>query len=96
MTIIESVKKETVKEDKENIKEFMDVTFDKLRRMGSLAGSQLRLYNFINMRLEKTILAKLANLISDFSERAMKDDINPEEQKETIKLALLDWVDSHF
>ena len=87
MTLYES------KEEKK-IDEEMTVTFDKLRRMGSLSGWQRRIYNFIIDRLGQTYLLKVMGFINDKVVSVVPEDTNPEEIKEIIKLAFIDYVDS--
>ena len=72
----------------------MNVTFDKLRRIGSLTGWQRRIYNFIIDRLGATYLEKVANFINDKSENVVPEGTDPELVKDIIKLALIDYVDS--
>lgn len=88
MTIIESDKKE------EKLDEAMDVTFDKLRKIGSFSGWQRILYNFIINRLGPLYLLKTMNYVHDKSASIVPDGTDPEEIKKTIKLAFIDYVDS--
>ena len=90
MTIIEA----DIQEDNEKLDEVMGITFDKLRKIGSMSGWQRILYNFIVNRLGSNILLKAMNYIHDKSASIVPDGTDPEEIKETIKLALIDFVDS--
>jgi hypothetical protein len=72
----------------------MTVNFDKLRKIGSLAGWQRRIYNFIIDRLGPTYLLKIMNFVHDKVTTIVPDGTDPEEVKEIIKLALIDYVDS--
>ena len=89
MTIIEA----DIQEEKE-LNEVMNVTFDKIRKVGSMSGWQRILYNFIITRLGSNILLKAMNYIHDKSASIVPDGTDPEEIKATIKLALIDFVDS--
>lgn len=87
MTLIENNKEE-------KIEEAMNVSFDKLRRVGSLSGWQRQIYNFIVNRLGDTYLLKIMNFIHDRSASVVPDGTNPDEIKQIIKLAFIDYVDS--
>lgn len=83
MTIIKSAK----------IEEFLDVkNMDKLRRVGSLAGWQRTLYNLITVRLSSSILDRMM----DYVNKSIPEDADPEEVKNTLKIALMDYIDSVF
>lgn len=84
MTLIENEKKQ----------EMLAVTFDKLRRMGSFSGWQRQLYNFIIDRLGATHLQKIISYINSKIENVVPEDVNPEDIKDTIKLAFIDYIDS--
>ena len=90
MTIIENKDSKVSKE----LNEDMSINFDKLRRIGSLSGWQRQLYNFIIMRMGPTVLEKFMGYVNDKSISIVPEDVNPEETKEIIKLALIDFIDS--
>lgn len=85
MTIIEN-----------KLKEFKDVTFDKLRVTGSFAPWQRKLYNYITVKLEPIVLEKMVMKVNDVLPKIVPEGTDHEEIKETIKLSLLDYVDSVF
>lgn len=73
------------------IDEFLDVkNFDKLRTVGSLAGWQRQIYNLITIRLASTILDRMMEYIN----KAVPEDADREDVKNTVKISLLDYVDS--
>lgn len=86
MTLYENTKGKKIDE--------IEVTFDKLRRIGAMSGWQRRMYNYIIDRLGPTYLLKIMNFIHDKAASIVPDDTNPEEIKKIIKLALIDYVDS--
>jgi len=85
----------TIVENK-NIQEFKDVTFDKLRVHGAFTSWQRKLYIFITVRLAVTILEKLFIKINEAVEDFVPEGTDKEEIKDTIKLSLLNYVDSVF
>lgn len=85
---------ENLEEKKEDIKEELDVNFDKLRRMGSLSGWQKIIYNFIVQTLGPKLLFRAMNFAYDKALKVIPDGTNPEEIKDIIKLAFVDYVDS--
>lgn len=78
------------------LKEFKDVKFDKLRVTGSFTAWQRKLYNFITIRLVATVLEKMTIRINDALPSIVPEGTSREEIKDTIKLSLLDFVDSTF
>jgi len=81
-----------LKENKK-VDEFLDVkNFDKIRTVGSLSGWQRRVYDLITKRLGSTILDKMMQYVN----KALPEDADPESVKETLKVALMDYVDSVF
>lgn len=73
------------------IDEFMDVkNLDKLRTTGSLSGWQRQIYNLITIRLASNILDRMMQYVN----KAIPEDADHEQVKETMKIALMDYVDS--
>ena len=73
------------------IDEFMDVkNLDKLRTTGSLSGWQRQIYNLITIRLASNILDRMMQYVN----KAIPEDADREQVKETMKIALMDYVDS--
>lgn len=90
MTLIENSNKK-----ERPLNEFMDIKFDKLRKVGGLVGWQQQFYRYITVTLGNTILPKLTKLIANKVEsmRAL-ETVDPEDVKKIIKLALIDYIDS--
>lgn len=82
-----------LKEGDKKINEFLDVkNIDKIRTTGSLSGWQRNVYNLITKKLASTILDKMMQYIN----KSLPEEADPESTKETIKIALMDYVDSVF
>jgi len=79
---------------KENLKEFQNVNFDRLRKTGTLSSWQRQLYNFITVRLASSILDRMMKNINTFVEKRVPDGTDKEEIKSTIEEALLDYLKS--
>lgn len=84
----------TIIEKKSKKEEALNVNFDKLRRMGSLSGWQRALYNYIVNRLGATYLQKVINMVYDKQANVVPEGVDPEDVKDTIKVAFIDYVDS--
>jgi 3-hydroxyacyl-CoA dehydrogenase len=84
----------TIIEAKEKKDEAMNVNFDRMRRMGSLSGWQRALYNYIVNRLGATYLQKVINMVYDKQANVVPEGVDPEDVKDTIKVAFIDYVDS--
>jgi len=84
----------TIIEAKEKKEEAMNINFDRIRRMGSLSGWQRALYNYIVNRLGATYLQKVINMVYDKQANVVPEGVDPEDVKDTIKVAFIDYVDS--
>lgn len=83
----------TILKEGKIIDEFLDVkNIDKIRTTGSLSGWQRSIYNLITKRLESTVLDKMMQQVN----KALPEDADPEGIKKTLKIALMDYVDSVF
>lgn len=75
------------------IEELLDVkNFDKLRTVGSLSGWQRIIYNLITERLAHTFLDKMMVYVN----KRIPEDADRESVKDTVRIALLDYIDSVF
>jgi hypothetical protein len=79
-----------------NLKEFMDVSFDRVRATGSLSAWQRQLYNYITVKLASVFLDKIFAKVNEQIEKIVPDDADKEEIKTTVKKAFLDYIDSVF
>ena len=83
----------TIIENKNKVEELLDVkNMDKLHRVGSLSGWQRTIYNLITIRLASSILDRMMGYVN----KSIPEDANPEDVKDTLKIALMDYVDSVF
>jgi hypothetical protein len=82
----------TISEDKDKkMNEFLDLkNMDKVRRVGSLSGWQRTLYNLITVRLSSSILDRMM----DYVNKSIPEDADPEDVKNTLQIALMDYIDS--
>lgn len=83
----------TILKESNKVEELLDVkNFDKIRTVGSLSGWQRKIYNLITKRFASTILDKMMMGVN----KSLPEDADPNEVKDTLKIALLDYVDSVF
>ena len=83
----------TILKEGKRIDEFLDVkNINKIRTTGSLSGWQRSIYNLITKRLASTVLDKMMQYVN----KALPEDADPESVKDTLKIALMDYVDSVF
>ncbi len=81
----------TIIKEKKKVDEFLDLkNFDKIRRTGSLSGWQRNIYNLITKRLASTVLDKMMQYVN----KNTPEDVDREELKNTVRVALLDYIDS--
>ena len=64
----------------------------KIKSASSLSGWQKTIYSLITKRLASTILDKMM----EHANKALPEDAEPEEIKEAVQTALLDYIDSVF
>jgi|GEM_PF-2340480 len=81
----------TIIKEKKKVDEFLDLkNFDKIRTTGSLSGWQRNIYNLITKRLASTVLDKMMQYVNKNTPK----DVDREELKNTVRVALLDYIDS--
>jgi len=81
----------TIIKEKKKVDEFLDLkNFDKIRTTGSLSGWQRNIYNLITKRLASTVLDKMMQYVN----KNTPEDVDREELKNTVRVALLDYIDS--
>lgn len=81
----------TIIKEKKKVDEFLDLkNFDKIRRTGSLSGWQRDIYNLITKRIGSTFLEKMMMYVN----KNVPEDVDREKLKDTVRVALLDYVDS--
>lgn len=81
----------TIIKEKKKVDEFLDLkNFDKLRTTGSLSGWQRNIYNLITKRIGSTFLEKMMVHVN----KNTPEDVDREELKNTVRVALLDYIDS--
>ncbi|HCY05897.1 MAG TPA: hypothetical protein DHS57_00995 [Erysipelotrichaceae bacterium] len=81
----------TIIKEKKKVDEFLDLkNFDKIRTTGSLSAWQRNIYNLITKRLASTVLDKMMQYVN----KNTPEDVDREELKNTVRVALLDYIDS--
>ena len=81
----------TIIKEKKKVDEFLDLkNFDKIRTTGSLSGWQRNIYNLITKRLASTVLDKMMQHVN----KNTPEDVDREDLKNTVRVALLDYIDS--
>jgi hypothetical protein len=83
----------TILKEANKVEEFLDLkNLDKVRKVGSLSGWQRRVYNLITVRFADNILGRMMEYVN----KLLPEDADPEDVKSTLKLALMDYVESAF
>lgn len=81
----------TIVREKKKVDEFLDLkNLDKIRTTGSLSGWQRNIYNLITKRIGSAFLEKMMMHVN----KNAPEDVDREELKNTVIVALLDYVDS--
>ena len=81
----------TILREKKKVDEFLDLkNLDKIRTTGSLSGWQRNIYNLITKRIGSTFLEKMMSYVN----KNVPEDVDREELKDTVRVALLDYIDS--
>ena len=81
----------TILREKKKVDEFLDLkNLDKIRTTGSLSGWQRNIYNLITKRIGATFLEKMMVYVN----KNVPEDVDREELKDTVRVALLDYIDS--
>lgn len=81
----------TIIREKKKVDEFLDLkNLDKIRTTGSLSGWQRNIYNLITKRIGSAFLEKMMMHVN----KNAPEDVDREELKNTVIVALLDYVDS--
>lgn len=76
--------------------EAMDVTMDRLRRKGTLAGWQKSLYRYIVLKLGRTYLARVTEYIYDYMASLDVKEATEEEVIEIAQLACMDFIKAYI
>lgn len=76
------------------LKEALDVKFDKLRQVGTLNGGQRIIYTYVTDRAGRRLLEKLFTTTDKIIQDLLKKGHDYEGLKDALKLALIDVVDS--
>lgn len=74
------------------VKEFVDLkNFDKLKTVGSLSSWERQIYNLITQRLSRYL-----DIVMEKVNKSLPDNADPEDVKTTVRIALLDYIESAF